>query len=82
LDPLLFYFALKFILRKLIIDIKGTIKYKFAQVLAYEDDSTIISRSLSDATEIYNELTTTAKEIGLENNTNKIKLLIYIRRAY
>jgi hypothetical protein len=65
LDPLL---ALEFILRRINIELKRTISYKFIKVLAYAGDITIISRSLSDATEICNELATTAKEIGLENN--------------
>jgi lipid A disaccharide synthetase len=40
-----------------------------------------ISRSLSDATEMYNELATAAKEMDLEINTNKTKLLIQSRRT-
>lgn len=36
----------------------------------------IISQSLSDVTEIYNELAIAVKEISLEINTNKTKLLI------
>jgi hypothetical protein len=47
--------------------------------LAYADDA-FISQSLSDATETYNELAV-AKEMGLEINTNKTKLLIQGQRA-
>jgi hypothetical protein len=36
---------------------------------------------LSDAIEIYNESAIAPKEIGLEINTNKTKLLIHNRRA-
>jgi hypothetical protein len=36
---------------------------------------------LSDATEIYNELAIATKEMGLEINTNKTKLLTQSRRA-
>jgi sorting nexin-29 len=72
---------LEFILRRLSIDLEGTTEYKSTQILAYADDITIISRSLSDATEIYNELAIPAKEMCLEINTNKTKLLIQSRRA-
>lgn len=41
----------------------------------------IISQSLSDVTEIYNELAIAVKEISLEINTNKTKLLIQSWRA-
>jgi hypothetical protein len=61
LAPLLFNLALEFILRRLSIDLEGTIEYKSTQILACADDIAIISRSLSDATEIYNELATAAK---------------------
>jgi sorting nexin-29 len=81
LAPLLFNLALEFILRRLSIDLEGTLEYKSTQILAYADDIAIISRSLSDATKICNELATAAKEMGLEINTNKTQLLIQIRRA-
>jgi sorting nexin-29 len=81
LAPLLFNLALEFILRRLSIDLEGTIEYKSTQILAFADDIAIISRSLSDATEIYNELAIAAKEMGLGINTNKTKLLIQSRRA-
>jgi hypothetical protein len=81
LAPLLFNLALEFILRRLSIDLEGTIEYKSTQILAYADDTDIISRSLSDATETYNELAIAAKDMGLEINTNKTKLLIQSRRA-
>jgi sorting nexin-29 len=61
LAPLLFNLALEFILRRLSIDLKGTIEYKSTQILAYADNIATISRSLSDATEIYNELAIAAK---------------------
>jgi sorting nexin-29 len=76
LAPLLFNLALGFILGRLSIDLEGTIGYKSTQILAYADDITIISRSSSDATEIYNELATAAKVMGLEINTNKTQILI------
>jgi sorting nexin-29 len=71
---------LEFILRRLSIDLEGTLEYKSTQILAYADDIAIISRSLSDATKIYNELATAAKEMGLDINRNKTKLLIQSRR--
>jgi sorting nexin-29 len=76
LAPLLFNLALEFILRRLSIDLEGTLEYKSTQILAYADDIAIISWSLSDVTEIYNELASTAKEMGLDINSNKTKLLI------
>jgi hypothetical protein len=76
LAPLLFNLALEFILWILSIDLEGTLEYNSTQILAYADDIAIISRSLSDATETYNELATAAIEMGLEIKTNKTKLLI------
>jgi hypothetical protein len=60
---------LEFIFRRLSVDLKGTKEYKSTQVLAYVDDTAIISRSLSHATETYNELARAEKEI----NKNKTK---------
>jgi hypothetical protein len=54
LATLLFNLALEFILRRLSIDLEWTIEYKSTQIMAYADDIATISRSLSDATEIYN----------------------------
>jgi hypothetical protein len=54
--PLLFNVALKFILRRLYIYLRQTTEHKSTQILAYADDTAIISWSSSDATEIYNEL--------------------------
>jgi sorting nexin-29 len=81
LAPLLFNLALEFILRRLSIDLEGTLEYKSTQILAYADDTAIISGSLSDAMEIYNELAIEAKEMGLEINTNTTKLLIQSRKV-
>jgi hypothetical protein len=52
LAPLLFNVASEFILKRLSIDLKGTIEYRSTQVLAYADGIAIISQSLSHATEI------------------------------
>lgn len=41
--PLLFNLALEFILRRLSIDLEGTIEYKSTQILAYADDIVIPS---------------------------------------
>jgi sorting nexin-29 len=46
LAPLLFNLALEFILRRISIDLEGTLEYKSTQILAYADDIAIISRSL------------------------------------
>jgi sorting nexin-29 len=81
LAPLLFNLALEFILRRLSIDLEGTIKYKSTQILAYADDTAIISWSLSEVTEIYNKLAIAAKEMGSEIKKNKTKLLIQSQRA-
>jgi sorting nexin-29 len=81
LAPLLFNLALEFILRRLSIDLEGMLECKSTQILAYADDIAIISWSLSDVTEIYNELATAPKEMGPEINTNKTKLLIQSRRV-
>jgi hypothetical protein len=61
-------------LMRLSIDLKGTIDCKSTQVLAYADNTAIISRSLSDTTPIHNELAIAAKEMGSGINTNKTKL--------
>jgi hypothetical protein len=70
LDSLLLNSALESVVRRLITDLKGT-----------TDDVAITSRPLSEATEIYRELAITAKEMGLEINTDKTKLLIQSRKA-
>jgi hypothetical protein len=74
--PLLFNLAFEVIPSRLRINLKGTTEYKSTQVLAYVDDTAIISWSLPDATEIYKKLAIAAREIGLEINTDKTKLLI------
>jgi hypothetical protein len=68
LASLLFNLAVEFILMGLSIVLRETIEFKCTQVLAYADDIFITSRSLSDATEVYNELAVAAREIGLEIN--------------
>jgi hypothetical protein len=74
LVPLLFNLALEFILMGLSIVLRRTREFKSTQVLAYADDISITSRSLSDATEIYtyNGLAVVAREMDSEINTNKI----------
>jgi hypothetical protein len=81
LAPMLFNLVLKFILRRLRFDLKGLIECKSTQDLTYADDIAILSCSLSDMMETYNELAVAVKEMGLEISTNKTKLLIQSRMA-
>jgi hypothetical protein len=73
---ILFNIALEKIIREANINQRGNIFYKSVQILAYEDDIDIISRSPKSLQEATTALDRAAKMMGLEINQAKTKCMI------
>lgn len=69
-----------YVIRKIPVDPKGTLLNKSAQIVGYADDLNIMARSQLKSKEIYEDLERAAKEIGLQINEDKTKIMIQTRR--
>jgi len=64
------------VIRKLAVNVKGTLEYHTAQVIGYVDDVCLLVRNVRTVKEVYQELKEAPIEIGLHINTSKIKAMI------
>jgi hypothetical protein len=76
LAPLLFNLALENAIRKLSVNVKGTLKYHTTQIVGYANDICLLSRNIKAIKETYQELKGAAKEIGLSINVSKTQAMI------
>jgi hypothetical protein len=70
------HLALEYVIRKLSVNIKGTLEHLTAQVIGYEDDICLLSRNVGTIEEVYQGLKETAVEIGLHISMSKTKAKI------
>lgn len=80
LAPLLFNLALEHTIRQIPIDTKGTLFFKSTQLVAFADDINILSRSAQRAKETLLNLDDAAKEVGLQINESKTKIMTQTRK--
>jgi hypothetical protein len=71
--------ALKYAIRKLSVNVKGTLEYHTTQIVGYADDICLLSRNIKAVKETYQELSGAAKEIGLSINVSKTQAMILTR---
>jgi histidinol phosphatase-like PHP family hydrolase len=76
LAPLLFNLALEYAIRKLLVNVKGTLEYHTTQIVGYADNICLLSRNIKAIKETYQELNGAAKETGLSINVNKTHAMI------
>jgi hypothetical protein len=75
LSYMLLNIALEKAVRVAGLDIRGTILHKSVQILAYADDIVITGRYESTMKEVFIQLETAAKQMGLMINYDKIKYM-------
>lgn len=75
LAPMLFNLALEWVIRKTSVQRSVSIATHSVQLLGYADDVNIVGRSLLAAKEAYVELKEAAKDIGLNINEEKTKVM-------
>jgi hypothetical protein len=79
LAPPLFNFALEYVIKKLSVNVKGTLEHHTAQGMGYTDDIYLLRRNVRTNKEVYQELYEAAVEIGLHINTSTTKVMIMSR---
>ena len=80
LSTILFNMVLEVVMRKVDINPGGTIYNRMAQIVAYADDIVIISRSLLDMKNCFNQIEEEGRKVGLEINERKTKYMIASRK--
>lgn len=75
LAPMLFNLALEWVIRKTSVQRNASIATQSVQLLGYADDVNIVGRSFLAAKEVYVELKEAAKDIGLNINEEKTKVM-------
>jgi hypothetical protein len=79
LAPPLFNLAMETIIRKLAVNVKGTLQHHATQIIGYADDLCLLSRNRSSIEETHQELREAANEVGLKINVNKTSAMIQNR---
>jgi hypothetical protein len=79
LAPLLFNLALEYAIRKLLVNLKGTLEYHTTQIVGYANDICLLSRNIKAIKETYQELNSAAMEIGLSTNVSRTQAMIFTR---
>ena len=79
LSPLLFNFALEYVIRRVQVNQDGLKLNGTHQPLAYEDDVNILGGSVHMVKKNTETLVAAAKEIGLEVNADKTKYMVVSR---
>jgi len=74
LSPLLFNFALVYVIRRVQVNQDGLKLNGTHQLLAYADDVNILGGSVHTVNKNAETLVAAAKEIGLEVNANKLRI--------
>jgi len=73
---LLFNITLEYTIRKSGIQTRGTTTYESVQIMAYDNDTIIVGRSLASMTEAFQLLEKASKEVGLVLNEGKTKYIV------
>jgi sorting nexin-29 len=76
LAPSLFNLAMENIIRKLTLNVKGTLEHHTTQIIGYTDDICLLSRNCRAIQEMYQELREAANEVRLKIKVNKTQAII------
>jgi sorting nexin-29 len=76
LAPTLFNLCLEYVVRKTYFNnTNPNIYFQSSQIVGYADDLNIVGRSLTAVREVFDPLETAAKEVGLQINESKTKIM-------
>jgi hypothetical protein len=75
----LFNLALEYAIKKLTVNVKGTLEFQATQVVGYADDICLLSRNIRTIKEAYQELKEAAMETGFKINKYKTLAMIQTR---
>lgn len=81
LAPMLFNLALESVVREARIHVNKNVIRNASQLIAYADDIAILTRNTEDLCNIFLQLETAAKNMGLNMNEHKTKVMIADRRT-